>query len=400
MVYGLAFYMQTEARTREQMVFAYECDNLGDRDFPSFWHDPFCRKDFSRDRLRRFIPRLGLAMVWYTLCVYVDCVSQAWLQANMAGFYESGWGRSKIVNTSSEEWLEKHKGDRVRYEARTEDLYANQTVTLFDMGFILLPAVSSDVYANFFASFSIVMAVVRYFLIPGPMSMRWTIATRALVIWGLLFLIRSFVILITPLPNPYHQCVPEVSFPKNIWMEGLAFILPFWGSQLTCQDVLYSGHTVCGTMWTLFCMRYMQKAPWFRFGLDWSCPRITAHVFGWMWLVWGWYVIIGSHFHYSVDVMLAALLTFTVYSAYHNLIFVVWVRSSPFDTPITVFIRWFEQHSFDIQQWHMVMDLTINESHILPRSMTLRTSSFKDEKEEAASSSDSEESEDSSQPLP
>merc|ERR1712008_139789 len=122
------------------------------------------------------------------------------------------------------------------------------------------------------------------------------------------------------------------------------------------QDVLFSGHTAMGTMWTIFSMRYLRKAPWFEITLKWRWSRIFIHVFGWLWLMYGWFVISASHFHYTIDVLVGALLTFAVYIFYHSLICTIWLKQTrPFETPATLFFRWFEVHSFDLKLWRMRM---------------------------------------------
>lgn len=333
--------------------------------FPQVWTDPFCMRDFKKDRLRRFLPRFALAFGWFYTCVYINNLAQAWLQANMTGFYEASWGYSVPNASAAEVWLKRNMPDvyRARYgslkhpapredSAAMMNYYRNETVVLYDLVYLYLPKVNSSSYADTFAGFGTFFGAARYVIIPGPLSMRWTYMTRVLLVWGTMFLFRSFTIIATPLPNPYHECVPKITYPDNIWLEAYAN-LPgvFWDDELTCQDVLFSGHTAMGTVFTLFNWRYMKKAPWLRAtvaGCSWI--RVVVDIVACLWLCFGWYVIAASHFHYTVDVMVGAMLTFMVYNFYHRWIESIWVdRVYPFQNPLEHPMRWLEKHSLDLQ---------------------------------------------------
>merc|ERR1719261_146416 len=117
------------------------------------------------------------------------------------------------------------------------------------MTYLYLPRVNSSDYADMWAGGSVLIGIVRYVVVPGPISIRWTWLQRLWLIHGVLWLLRAVTILVTPLPNPYHQCVPHTSYPKNIFMEAFAN-MPFfwWWKEMTCQDVMFSGHTAGGTV--------------------------------------------------------------------------------------------------------------------------------------------------------
>lgn len=353
------------------MVRTYGCDHLNGGEFPNFWQDPISLKDFRRSHLRKYLPRVLVALLWYYICVYVNNLSQAWLQANMAGFYESEWGYSQPSFEAAQKWLKEHepsvyqarwgnippnatKADP-RYEASIQKYYANQTVTLYDVAYLYLPMVSGSGPADFFAGVPSFVGSARFIVLPGPMSLRWTYTYRVLFVWGALFLCRAFTTIVTPLPNPYHQCVPKITFPKSIWAEAFAN-LPgvFWWSELTCQDVMFSGHTAMGTVWTVFTWRYMRRAPWFRQTLTWDWATILVDIFACCWLLWGWYVICAAHFHYTVDVMIGAILTFTLYNWYHNLVETIWLKEKhPLKRTLAPFFMWFEVHAVDLKHFRL-----------------------------------------------
>eukprot|EP00929_Paragymnodinium_shiwhaense_P027915 TRINITY_DN16278_c0_g1_i2.p1 TRINITY_DN16278_c0_g1~~TRINITY_DN16278_c0_g1_i2.p1 ORF type:complete len:426 (-),score=23.06 TRINITY_DN16278_c0_g1_i2:344-1621(-) len=346
---------------------------------PAFYKDPFAIKDFYPEELRKYLPRLALAGLWYYFCVYVNNVSQAWLQQNMAGFYESRWGYSVDSHLDAQNWLKQNMPDV--YEARWGDLlpnqtvveakgnqpgvsnrihkvYGNTTVTLYDLGFLYFPFVNSSAPADTWAGTSAMAGLLRYVVLPGPMSMRWTWLSRLLVVWGALFLCRALTILVTPLPNPYHECVPKITFPHNIFLEAYAN-LPgvFWHDELTCQDVLFSGHTAMGTVFTLFTVTYMKRSPWCTLILHKSLFSIPTlcDVLAVIWLFYGWYVICASHFHYTVDVMIGAMMTGLTFSSYHGVIKKVWISKHPYMKGVSSLVRWFEWYAYDLRYWRRSM---------------------------------------------
>lgn len=359
-------HLTSEDASEELMVDVYGCSDLSGGKFPRFSQDPFSRKDFHRDRLRVWMPRLGVAALWYYVCVYLNNLSQAWLQKNMAGFYESQWGYSAKDYPTSQAWLKKHMPEvyKSQWGATPPNMtqayapeamhkwYQNKTVTLYDFGFLYLPEVSTSLYADIFAGVSGVGAIVRFVVVPGPMSLRWAFLCRICFVWGALFLCRAITILVTPLPNPYHECKPAATFPNNVWLEAFANLPGLSWNELTCQDVLFSGHTAMGTTCTVFAMRYCRKAPWSKYVIDWQLSDFAIHLAGWLWLCYGWFVISASHFHYTIDVVIAAVLTFICYSYYHSVIYSVWLRKARgFESPFATFLRWFEAHSYDVTLW-------------------------------------------------
>lgn len=339
--------------------------------FPKFTDDPFGCRDFSRKQRRKFLPRLGVAVVWILVCAYINNLSQAWLQKNIDGFYESNWGYAVSSYNESLHWLAKNKPDY--YEARwgnkdpneverfeeyhperEDEIYHNKTVKLFDIVFLYLPYVNSSVPADCFAAGSAGVAVIRFAVIPGPISMRWTILTRWLIIWGFIFLCRAGSIIVTPLPNPYQQCVPKMEYPDNIWLEAFALV---YGtakhSDFTCQDVMFSGHTAMGTLSTWFFMRYLSKAPWFRvlwMTGGWLSWHTALNVGGVLWMMGGWYVIAGAHFHYTVDVFVGILMVFGNFALYHTLIKEAYLQTHD-PNPAIRFLNWLEKHSPDLKWW-------------------------------------------------
>eukprot|EP00401_Gymnodinium_catenatum_P039367 CAMPEP_0117490084 /NCGR_PEP_ID=MMETSP0784-20121206/17369_1 /TAXON_ID=39447 /ORGANISM="" /LENGTH=422 /DNA_ID=CAMNT_0005284833 /DNA_START=65 /DNA_END=1330 /DNA_ORIENTATION=- len=315
-------------------------EHYGVEDTTWTFSNAFCLKDFSIDELQKFAPRILVAVVLHIVCLYINNLSQAWLQANMADYYQKRWPPNRMLVADGK-------------------MFANETVVLWDLVFENLPYMDGTAYADFYAGALPLVTFFRFVVVPGPFSMRWTVFCRYLTCWGLLWLCRAFTILVTPLPNPDLTCKPSVTFPNNIWLEAWAF-LPidprYW--ERTCQDVLFSGHTAVITLSVLFFFKYSAAAPWFESTVDASacCSRVTViNIVGCAVLLSGYYFIIASRFHYTIDVLIGAMMTFMVVQGYHYAIRVVWLPSQPRFRPHNAILRWYELHAKDLNLFHLTL---------------------------------------------
>lgn len=314
----------------ERMVCEYGIDSEGK--YPGFCSDPFCTSDFSRPVLAKFLPRLAAAIAIFLVGLYVNSLSQAWLQKNISGYYEKGW---------------------LPVAPR------NSTVVLWDVTFYALPYVTSTTPADIFANTAPASVFLRFVVVPGPMSMRWTILCRWLVIWGMLWFLRALTIITTPLPNPDPTCKPKISHPDNIALE--AFMIPL--GDLTCQDVLYSGHTVALTLSMLFIFRYVTRSPWFPSSAShkWCSTSTAVYMIGGAVLLAGYYFIAASHFHYTVDVLIGCMATCLMFALYHYAIRVYTVRRRRSRLFVYYFLSWFETHAKDLRLWRQNTKLALLE---------------------------------------
>lgn len=384
----------TDKEVAMSMLRKYRPDIIVDEDFdeeddiPTLFDDPFCFADFKPEMLKRSLPRLGFALLFYWTGLYCNNLSQAWLQQNMTGFYESAWGYSMNSQTAMYEELDLIEPDV--YEARwgneepderkhktsaaMKRNYFNKTVTLYDVGFLFFPEVDALEYAkqaDMFAGGSAAFGLLRFVIFPGPMSLRWTYLSRVILLWGLLFFFRGITIILTPLPNPYHQCVPKITYKDNIWAEaltntpGINFLFGLvmgrgleGYNEMTCQDVMFSGHTAMGTIWSIFSLNYLRKSPWFPDRAlsndNWFNTARIGELIVVAWLFRGWYVIVASHFHYSVDVAVGIFLTLIVFRSYHARIDVAFLQTwIPQLHPsggawYEMFLDWFEDGAKDM----------------------------------------------------
>lgn len=351
----------------DEMVEAFCLEGVEPGGFPSFWKDPFGKRDFTTSALKHSLPRVLVGLAIYCVGLYLNNLSQAWLQANISNYYEAGWAPIPPFNvtppfpnvsSSTSEWNNASitwEWPAVRRPIPESPAHKNEMVTLWDVTFAYLPFVHTSTPADMFAGLSCLIALVRFAVLPGPFSMRWTFLSRAFVIWGLLFACRSITISVTPLPNPYHSCVPRITFPDNIWLEAV-FLFPGVGNELTCQDVMFSGHTVMGTLFTLFLMRYKTLAPWSRLSTDERCCTLPVFfdVLAAFWLLGGYFFITASHFHYTVDVLVGVMMTVLCFNSYHYVVKIIWLRKQhPARASFTPFLRWFESDAPDLKIWRL-----------------------------------------------
>jgi len=307
-----------------------EVHGLGREGFPNFWKDPLGLRDFKADALRRMGPRLLCAFMVWCVGLYFNNVTQAWLQQFMAGYYESRW---KPV----------------------PPLTPQDTVRLWDIGFYLFDPLDSTELVDLVAGSVPALVVVRFFIVPGPLSMRWTVLCRLLFVWGILWALRGVSIVSTVLPNPDHSCKPKVTFPDNYWLEAWANMpFVFWHSEMTCQDVLFSGHTVGLTLATLIWIRYLPWTPWYQWAASTGLVSFASLLkfILLMTMFAGYYVIIASKFHYSCDVFMGMMLTVMVFQVYHSAVRMAFLprqrQPQVLRCSLYPFIRWFEADAADV----------------------------------------------------
>jgi len=320
-----------KAESKRFLQMARDYDVLDENgEYPSFFSDPFGCRDFRCDELKIWMPRVAFALVFVNCGIYVNSFSQAWLQNNIAGYYETNWkpANATVVNT---------------------------TVILWDVVFQKLPAVDSTKYADWIAAGLPALMLFRFAILPGPFSLRWNLICRIWFIWGILWFVRAITIWITPLPNPWPECVPKISYPNNNFLEAFCMLpFVFWTTEITCQDVLYSGHTVAVTLPMLTFMRYIPLSPWFpcESSHHWlSCSTLVNGGSAIVLLV-GYYVIAASRFHYTVDVFVAVIMSALVFYGYHNIVRINSMRSSVHSRNCFVgFVRWYERYSKDLRNW-------------------------------------------------
>jgi len=313
---------QDEHKRIQAMTLAYglDCEEI-----PPFCTDPFGLQDFRPAVLKIWVPRVAVALLLHLLGLYSNNVAQAWLQAHISGYYENRW----IPNPK----------------------FTNHTVIMYDVSFEYLPYFPDTTPADIIAALPAIICIVRFLIFAGPMSLRWTIVCRVLIMWGVLWVLRGLCIVTTPLPNPDFTCVPRITYPDNVFLEAFAIFPGLIADDLTCQDVMFSGHTVGMTLWAQVAAKYWSKAPWRASDATEEGPgSFNTFIDAVMILIViaGMYFIIASHFHYTVDVIVAAVLACLVFNAYHRAIEICWSRKQHWSRiPARAFLKWLEFNSKD-----------------------------------------------------
>lgn len=173
-------------------------------------------------------------------------------------------------------------------------------IVLHDSGFVILPYISNSHIADYFVNFLFVFTIVFVSFYgcnkqDGFRRMFWIV--------GLLYVVRAFTISMTVLPSPYPNCNSQ----QRYYSPSTAAIKVILGMHVTCGDVLYSGHTMVINTCVYLLINYTP------IGLKSLTFRMVIWIVG----VLGMLCIISSHFHYTDDVIIAFIFTWSAYIVYH-----------------------------------------------------------------------------------
>eukprot|EP00392_Amoebophrya_sp_AT5.2_P007390 g7404.t1 len=139
------------------------------------------------------------------------------------------------------------------------------------------------------------------------------ILVRFLLIQGILFFCRGISIFVTPLPPPDSSCaIGRPAVDENYLLEA---VYVFARSRITCTDVLFSGHTVNFTMLTMLWWDHFSSLVSKMPDVSFVVRRVAL-----AYCALGYFSMIVTRFHYSVDIFIGALLTFVVWRYYHALV--------------------------------------------------------------------------------
>ncbi|KAJ1945230.1 hypothetical protein EC988_005807, partial [Linderina pennispora] len=119
---------------------------------------------------------------------------------------------------------------------------------------------------------------------------------------GVLYFLRSITISLTTMPPSIKGCVPVLPKDTN---ELLAHIPgSFTGEVGACTDKIFSGHTTILVISFLF---------WTRYARHWAFIAYSA-----IHTIAGILSVLAVRYHYSIDVLLAIILTYFVHHAYYG----------------------------------------------------------------------------------
>ncbi|KAJ8684785.1 hypothetical protein QAD02_020578, partial [Eretmocerus hayati] len=141
------------------------------------------------------------------------------------------------------------------------------------------------------------------------------IARRIFLLMGLLYLMRSITMYVTVLPiaSRSYYCKPKenITSPlvitKRVVQLMSGFGLSINGKHNYCGDYIYSGHTVVLVMSYLIIKEYSPK------------KFYIVHWLAGLSSIIGVMMVLISHGHYTVDVIIAYYVTTRLWSIYHTM---------------------------------------------------------------------------------
>jgi len=142
---------------------------------------------------------------------------------------------------------------------------------------------------------------------------RFILIRRMFSLFGSVFLLRCFTMLITSLsvPGRHLSCNPR---PYGDWYDKVKQAFVIWqggGMSIqgvrTCGDYMFSGHTVTLTLLNFFITEYTPQSLYF------------VHTCSWVLNLFGIFFILAGHEHYSIDVFIAFYISTRLFLYYHTL---------------------------------------------------------------------------------
>ena len=228
-----------------------------------------------------------------------------------------------------------------KYNALHPEIPKN--IVLPDFFFSILPYYEKTSICDGYITVFMFFTLFRFFLTP----FREQCFRRAMFLQGCIFLIRSFSIYLTIMPNPTRD---KTNITSNPFIE--AFYIMF-GIHKSVNDCLFSGHTANITTCFFFWYHYSHVVPIFKLdciklpigGVDGYPLRFTVTKFFALLVLFGGILLFTiTHLHYFVDIYIGFIVSFLLFKLYHNYILTIYTRENAWN----YFLRWFEQNAKDI----------------------------------------------------
>jgi hypothetical protein len=126
-----------------------------------------------------------------------------------------------------------------------------------------------------------------------------TIFRRYSYVAGCLYLLRSFCVNLTVLPNPYPLCIVKDK-PNSIWIHAFQI---YTFQRVSCGDVFFSGHSILYTLGMWLILTYQSS--------------IILNVISVIYSITGMIFLISSGFHYSIDVLTGFIFATFFWKSFH-----------------------------------------------------------------------------------
>jgi hypothetical protein len=218
---------------------------------------------------------------------------------------------SLTLNSVSQVLIERHY---LRHALRQE---------VRDLGFEFLPYLKQHRIPDFFLMGGLSFIIGSLILFHPK---RTQVIRRFLILASCIFLIRGFTIIATILPNPLHECKPDPisgSDKENVLYESFRVNL---GRRVTCGDCFFSAHTASLHLGVLLGNRFGRH--FFPNKTAWKIVLVFLWFFGFL----TYTLILCTHFHYTIDVVTAVVLTTLLWNWYHS--YLKYIDRLPFWHPI------------------------------------------------------------------
>ncbi|KAJ1978540.1 hypothetical protein H4R34_003170 [Dimargaris verticillata] len=170
---------------------------------------------------------------------------------------------------------------------------------LNDLAFDWFPFVDRVDVADAFVTSALAFMVFGNLLLLTHWCDRIVFVRRCLWIIGTLYFFRGFTLIVTTLPSPRDCVPPNAQSTQEMFIIGLEMII---SKTKACTDNVYSGHTMILTSSVLLWRIHTRYT------------FIIAYVF--CHAVVGIIMVLFTHLHYFVDILLAILITYSVFSLY------------------------------------------------------------------------------------
>ncbi|KAJ2124712.1 hypothetical protein IW147_001490 [Coemansia sp. RSA 720] len=239
----------------------------------------------QRPRLRLFLREFGLlAAAWGSLAVVVvwmalcqEWSDMRWLSRN------TNYNRHKPGN-----WNLKHSGYKM-----LDDIVLDQ-----------IPLMTERWITDAVVNSAALIAVGGGMVMARGWQARLVYLRRIAWMMATLYFLRSITISVTTLPPSVNNCKPQVAHNTS----ELVRIVPLMisGQLSGCTDKVFSGHTSILMISFLF---------WTRYARHWAFVAYSA-----VHTLLGIGCVLAVRLHYSVDVLLAVVLTFSVHHMYYLLL--------------------------------------------------------------------------------
>jgi hypothetical protein len=141
---------------------------------------------------------------------------------------------------------------------------------------------------------------------------RFILMRRMFSLFGSVFLLRCFTMLMTSLSVPGRHLQCKSYHLSSSWSRRVSLAFDIWsglGMSLngvrSCGDYMFSGHTVVLTLLNFFITEY--------------CGLHSIHTLSWVLNLFGIFFILAGHEHYSIDVFVAFYISTRLFLYYHSL---------------------------------------------------------------------------------